>query len=75
MIEAISLCEEISGNVMNTEYVETNRVGDHIWWISDVDKFRSHYPSWELTRNVRGHPDGDPCRQARRGEGVRESVP
>ncbi|HXH37209.1 MAG TPA: NAD-dependent epimerase/dehydratase family protein [Thermoanaerobaculia bacterium] len=53
MLEAISLCEEISGNVMNTEYVESNRIGDHIWWISDVGKFRSHYPSWELTRDVR----------------------
>jgi len=53
MIEAIAMCEEIAGRRMNTEYVETNRVGDHIWWISDVSKFRSHFPEWQLTRDVR----------------------
>src|SRR6476469_365661 len=35
MIEAIKLCEEISGNKMNISYLEDNRIGDHIWWISD----------------------------------------
>jgi len=53
MLEAITLCEEISGNRMKTEYVESNRVGDHIWWISDVSKFQSHYPDWQFTKNVR----------------------
>jgi CDP-paratose 2-epimerase len=53
MIEAIAMCEEIAGKRMNTEYVETNRVGDHIWWISDVSKFQRHFPEWRLTRDVR----------------------
>jgi CDP-paratose 2-epimerase len=53
MLEAIALCEEITGKKMKTEYVETNRTGDHIWWISDVSKFRSHYPEWNLTKDVR----------------------
>jgi CDP-paratose 2-epimerase len=53
MLEAIALCEEITGRRMKTSYVEANRIGDHIWWISDVAKFQSHYPGWELTRNVR----------------------
>lgn len=52
MLEAIAMCETITGRRMNTEYVETNRSGDHIWWISDVSKFQSHYPGWKLTRNV-----------------------
>jgi CDP-paratose 2-epimerase len=47
MIEAIKICEEISGNKMNYSYSDTNRIGDHIWWISDVSKFKSHYPSWD----------------------------
>ena len=51
--KAIALCEEISGNKMHTEYLETNRIGDHIWWISDVSKFASHYPGWHLTKTVR----------------------
>lgn len=53
MLEAITLCEELTGRKMQTEYVETNRIGDHMWWISDVSKFRSHYPDWDLTKNVR----------------------
>lgn len=46
MLEAIALCEEISGNRMNYSYAETNRIGDHIWWVSDVSKFKNHYPEW-----------------------------
>ena len=52
MQEAVAVCEEISGNKMNTRYVETNRIGDHMWWISDVSKFRNHYPDWNLSRNI-----------------------
>lgn len=46
MIEAIELCEKISGNKMNYTLAETNRIGDHIWYISDVNKFKEHYPEW-----------------------------
>lgn len=46
MLEAIDLCEKITGNKMNYQYAETNRIGDHIWYISDVSKFKSHYPEW-----------------------------
>lgn len=46
MLEAIKLCEEITGNKMNYSYTEENRVGDHIWYISDVSKFKQHFPSW-----------------------------
>lgn len=48
MLEAIDLCEEISGRKLNWDYEEASRIGDHIWWISDVGKFRSHYPSWKF---------------------------
>jgi CDP-paratose 2-epimerase len=53
MIEAIKLCEEISGNKMNYSYAENNRIGDHIWWISDVSKFKSHYPGWNWQWDLR----------------------
>lgn len=46
MKEAIALCEAITGKKMNYSYVENNRIGDHIWYISDVSKFKSHYPDW-----------------------------
>jgi CDP-paratose 2-epimerase len=53
MIEAVQLCEEIAGKWLNWTYSEANRSGDHIWWISDVSKFRSHYPDWEFEYDVR----------------------
>ena len=46
MLEAIGLCEQITGNKMDYSYSETNRIGDHIWYISDLSKFRAHYPGW-----------------------------
>jgi len=52
MLEAIRFCEDIAGKRMHTTYVETNRIGDHIWWISDVSKFQRHYPGWTLTKNI-----------------------
>ena len=33
-------------------YTDTNRTGDHIWWISDVRKCSRHYPDWQLTYDV-----------------------
>lgn len=53
MLEAIALCEEISGKKLVFEYQEQNRSGDHIWWISGVDKFRQHYPEWGFSYDVR----------------------
>lgn len=47
MKEAIHICEQISGNKMNYTYLEDNRIGDHIWWVSDVSKFKSHFPEWD----------------------------
>jgi len=52
MLEAIALCEEIAGQKLDWTYVEDNRIGDHIWWISDVSKFQSHYPGWQCAYDV-----------------------
>lgn len=46
MAEAVAMCEKITGKKMNIEYSTENRIGDHIWWISDVSKFKNHYPDW-----------------------------
>ena len=54
MLEAIALCEEIASTEMEWTYKEGNRMGDHIWWISDLAKFQSHYPSWSQSYNVEG---------------------
>ena len=52
MLEAIKMCEEITGKKMEYSYTESNRIGDHIWWISDVSKFRSHYPGWNYKYSI-----------------------
>ena len=52
MLEAIRMCEEISGKKLNYEYQDDNRIGDHIWWISGLKKFEEHYPDWKMTYNV-----------------------
>ncbi len=53
MMEAMSLCEEITGKSMNRKYIDEPRKGDHIWWISDVLKFKQGYPNWNYTYNVK----------------------
>jgi CDP-paratose 2-epimerase len=53
MLEAITMCEEISGSKMNWEYGDDNRTGDHIWWVSDISKFQSHYPGYEVKFDCR----------------------
>jgi CDP-paratose 2-epimerase len=52
ILEAISLCETISGRGMNWQYEPSNRIGDHIWWISDITKFQSHYPDYRLNYDI-----------------------
>ncbi|NTV99681.1 MAG: NAD-dependent epimerase/dehydratase family protein [Oscillochloris sp.] len=52
MLEAIALAQQITGRELIWSYQETNRVGDHMWWISDLSRFQSHYPQWSLTYDV-----------------------
>ncbi len=52
MIEAIERCGEIVGKPMNWSYSDQNRLGDHIWWVSDVRKFQEHYPDWSFKYNL-----------------------
>ncbi len=53
MLEAITMCEEITGKKMDYSYIEDNRIGDHIWWISDMTKFKSHYPQWDYKYDLK----------------------
>jgi CDP-paratose 2-epimerase len=52
MLEAIELCEAISGKPLNWEYADQHRAGDHIWWVSDISRFENDYPNWTLTYNI-----------------------
>lgn len=52
MLEAIETCQEITGRGLEYSYSETNRTGDHIWWVSNLEKFCTHYPDWEQKHNI-----------------------
>jgi CDP-paratose 2-epimerase len=53
MMEAISLIEELTDRKMNVTYTDQNRIGDHIWYVSDTRKFQSHYPDWYYGHSLR----------------------
>ncbi|MBU0504069.1 MAG: NAD-dependent epimerase/dehydratase family protein [Candidatus Omnitrophota bacterium] len=52
VLEAIEKIEKIIGQKCDYEYKEANRIGDHIWYISDVSKFKSHYPAWDFKYDI-----------------------
>jgi CDP-paratose 2-epimerase len=49
ILEAFKLAEKFSGREQVFTYVEENRIGDHICYISDLRKMREHYPAWDIT--------------------------
>lgn len=49
VLEAIKRIEQILNKKAKVKYDPKNRIGDHIWYISDVSKFRKHYPKWSYT--------------------------
>ena len=53
MQEAITLVEQITGTRMQVTYSDENRIGDHIWYVSDTRKFRTHYPEWGYQYDLR----------------------
>ena len=53
MLEAIGMCEELAGRELSWTYSETNRTGDHIWWISDMSRFMADYPDYKLSFDIR----------------------
>jgi CDP-paratose 2-epimerase len=53
VLEAIDISQEIAGRELDWSYEETNRIGDHIWWIGDNGRFESHYTDWRLKYDVR----------------------
>ena len=52
MLESIDKITGILGTKLNYSISEDNRIGDHIWYISDVTKFREHYPNWNYKYNI-----------------------
>ncbi len=52
MLEAIQHCEAITDKKLNWTYKESNRIGDHVWWISNIQKFKDHYPNWDISYSI-----------------------
>jgi CDP-paratose 2-epimerase len=52
ILEAFTLVESITGRSQVFEYVDEHRVGDHICYYSDLRKMKSHYPNWDITKNL-----------------------
>jgi len=53
ILEAFDLIASISGKKMLHEYVDQNRAGDHICYISDLSKMKAHYPGWDITKDLK----------------------
>jgi CDP-paratose 2-epimerase len=52
MLEAIDMCERIAGQELSWQLSDENRIGDHRWWISDLEPLRRDYPDWDITYTV-----------------------
>jgi CDP-paratose 2-epimerase len=52
ILEAFDLAASVSGKKMVFEYCNKAREGDHICYISDLEKIKSHYPDWDITKRL-----------------------
>ncbi len=52
ILEAIERIEQMTRRKLDWRYVEEARKGDHICYISNLGKFKSHYPNWKVTRGL-----------------------
>ena len=52
ILEATKIIENKTKIPFNLEYIDSPRIGDHQWWISDISKFKKDYPNWSLTKNI-----------------------
>jgi CDP-paratose 2-epimerase len=52
VLEAFDRASALSGKKMQYEYIDQNRAGDHICYISDLSKMKAHYPGWDITKTL-----------------------
>ena len=52
MLEAIHTAQRLAGKKLSYSLSDDARSGDHIWWISDVRKFQTHYPNWQYAYDM-----------------------
>jgi CDP-paratose 2-epimerase len=52
ILEVFDRAAALSGKKMNFEYMDQNRAGDHICYISNLAKVKAHYPGWDITKTL-----------------------
>jgi CDP-paratose 2-epimerase len=52
ILQVFDLLESLTDRKMNWIYIDQNRIGDHICYISDLRKLQSHFPEWKISRSV-----------------------
>jgi CDP-paratose 2-epimerase len=52
ILEAFEICESLSGNEQKFEYLDDNRIGDHICYYSDLSKIKNHYPEFKIQNSL-----------------------
>ncbi len=52
LLECVTMIEERTGKKPDLTYSDTNRIGDHICYYSDLRKLKEHYPDWDLTYSL-----------------------
>ena len=52
VLECFALIEELGGYRVNWTYDERNRIGDHICYISNLNKLKEHFPAWSITHSL-----------------------
>ena len=53
ILEALNLVEKLTNKSIKKRIIKTPRIGDHIWYISNLSKFRMHYPKWKQSYNTK----------------------
>jgi CDP-paratose 2-epimerase len=53
ILESFRMLEEITGVAMKSQYIDKNRVGDHICYYSDLRKMKAHYPNWTISKDLK----------------------
>ncbi|HEX3463915.1 MAG TPA: NAD-dependent epimerase/dehydratase family protein [Candidatus Elarobacter sp.] len=54
VLEAIEECERVAGRRLDWTYDDAHRYGDHVWYVTDMTKFKTHYPGWRQRYDLRG---------------------
>ena len=52
MLEAINIGEQIANKKLDYTYSDNSRIGDHIWYVSDLSKFKKDYPKWKIEKGI-----------------------